>query len=206
MRSFVVRRRCSTAVSSSPATPRTSSRRPARKGSTSRSPTSACSPRRSSGSSRAATDSGLDGYSDACLRRVWRAQHFSWWMTSMLHRLPAPTRSSSKLQLSQLRYVSLGRRGHDARGELRRARRRWPSLDAARARANAPGRDCRRRRRSCCRDPSVGPEPPLDYPGYRSTRAARADAAARPAAARSSHELDRAACSASDASSEPTPT
>src|SRR5205807_6701105 len=30
----------------------------------------------------------LDAYSDACLRRVWRAQHFSWWMTSMVHRLP----------------------------------------------------------------------------------------------------------------------
>ena len=28
----------------------------------------------------------LDGYSAACLRRVWRAEHFSWWMTSMLHR------------------------------------------------------------------------------------------------------------------------
>ena len=28
----------------------------------------------------------LDGYSDACLRRVWRAEHFSWWMTSLLHR------------------------------------------------------------------------------------------------------------------------
>ena len=29
----------------------------------------------------------LDAYSDACLRRVWRAEHFSWWMTSMLHRV-----------------------------------------------------------------------------------------------------------------------
>ena len=31
----------------------------------------------------------LDAYSDACLRRVWRAEHFSWWMTSMLHRAEA---------------------------------------------------------------------------------------------------------------------
>ncbi len=29
---------------------------------------------------------GLDGYSEKCLKRVWRAQHFSWWMTTMLHR------------------------------------------------------------------------------------------------------------------------
>src|SRR5260370_24909325 len=28
----------------------------------------------------------LDGYSDTCLRRIWRAQRLSWWMTSMLHR------------------------------------------------------------------------------------------------------------------------
>ena len=29
-----------------------------------------------------------------CLRRVWRAEHFSWWMTSMLHRFPTTTRAS----------------------------------------------------------------------------------------------------------------
>jgi p-hydroxybenzoate 3-monooxygenase len=49
---------------------------------------------------------GLDGYSDACLRRVWRAQHFSWWMTSMLHRLPGDDPSDLALQLSQLRSVA----------------------------------------------------------------------------------------------------
>jgi p-hydroxybenzoate 3-monooxygenase len=49
--------------------------------------------------------SGLDGYSDACLRRVWRAEHFSWWMTSMLHRLPGDDPFDLELQLAQLRYV-----------------------------------------------------------------------------------------------------
>jgi p-hydroxybenzoate 3-monooxygenase len=29
--------------------------------------------------------SGLDAYSSTCLRRVWRAEHFSWWITTMLH-------------------------------------------------------------------------------------------------------------------------
>jgi p-hydroxybenzoate 3-monooxygenase len=48
----------------------------------------------------------LDGYSDACLRRVWRAEHFSWWMTSMLHRLPDGDEFDGQLQLSQLRYVT----------------------------------------------------------------------------------------------------
>ena len=47
----------------------------------------------------------LDAYSDTCLRRAWRAEHFSWWMTSMLHRLPDADPFDLKLQLSQLRYV-----------------------------------------------------------------------------------------------------
>jgi p-hydroxybenzoate 3-monooxygenase len=48
----------------------------------------------------------LDGYSSACLRRVWRAQHFSWWMTSMLHLMPGGDAFDDGLQLSQLRYVT----------------------------------------------------------------------------------------------------
>jgi p-hydroxybenzoate 3-monooxygenase len=49
---------------------------------------------------------GLDGYSDACLRRVWRAEHFSWWMTSMLHKFEGDDQFDTKLQLSQLSYVT----------------------------------------------------------------------------------------------------
>jgi p-hydroxybenzoate 3-monooxygenase len=48
---------------------------------------------------------GLDGYSDRCLRRVWRAQHFSWWMTSMLHVDPDDDAYGAELARSQLRYV-----------------------------------------------------------------------------------------------------
>ncbi len=47
----------------------------------------------------------LDAYSDTCLRRVWRAEHFSWWMTSMLHRSPSGDPFEQKLQLAQLRNV-----------------------------------------------------------------------------------------------------
>jgi p-hydroxybenzoate 3-monooxygenase len=50
--------------------------------------------------------SGLDGYSATCLRRIWRAEHFSWWMTSMLHRSPDGDPFDLRLQLSQLRYVT----------------------------------------------------------------------------------------------------
>jgi p-hydroxybenzoate 3-monooxygenase len=54
------------------------------------------------------TSSGelLAAYSANCLRRVWRAEHFSWWMTSMLHRPPGDDPFDLKLQLSQLRYVA----------------------------------------------------------------------------------------------------
>jgi p-hydroxybenzoate 3-monooxygenase len=48
----------------------------------------------------------LDGYSERCLRRVWRAEHFSWWMTSMLHLAPDADPFEQRLQLSQLRYVT----------------------------------------------------------------------------------------------------
>jgi p-hydroxybenzoate 3-monooxygenase len=46
----------------------------------------------------------LDAYSERCLRRVWRVQHFSWWMTQMLHRLTGDP-FEAKLQRSQLDYV-----------------------------------------------------------------------------------------------------
>ncbi len=48
----------------------------------------------------------LDGYSAQCLRRVWRAEHFSWWMTTMLHRPPDADPFGIQLQLAQLRYVT----------------------------------------------------------------------------------------------------
>jgi p-hydroxybenzoate 3-monooxygenase len=48
-------------------------------------------------------------YSATCLARVWRATHFSWWMTSMLHRTPGADSMDEQLQLSQLRYVTSSR-------------------------------------------------------------------------------------------------
>jgi p-hydroxybenzoate 3-monooxygenase len=47
----------------------------------------------------------LAAYSATCLRRVWRAEHFSWWMTSMLHRFPDADDFQHNLQLAQLRYT-----------------------------------------------------------------------------------------------------
>jgi p-hydroxybenzoate 3-monooxygenase len=47
----------------------------------------------------------LEGYSAKCLRRVWRAEHFSWWMTTMLHHAAGEDTFQQHLQRSQLDYV-----------------------------------------------------------------------------------------------------
>jgi p-hydroxybenzoate 3-monooxygenase len=48
----------------------------------------------------------LERYSETCLPRVWQAQRFSWWMTSMLHRFDDGGAYQQRLQLAELRYVT----------------------------------------------------------------------------------------------------
>ena len=47
----------------------------------------------------------LEAHSTTCLRRVWRAEHFSWWMTSMLHRFPDDDPFQQRMQRAQLEYT-----------------------------------------------------------------------------------------------------
>jgi p-hydroxybenzoate 3-monooxygenase len=51
----------------------------------------------------------LEQYSATALRRVWRSEHFSWWMTSMLHRFHDDTPFHHRLQLAELDYVTRSR-------------------------------------------------------------------------------------------------
>jgi p-hydroxybenzoate 3-monooxygenase len=51
----------------------------------------------------------LDRYSEICLRRVWKVQRFSWWMTSMLHRFPDENPFDQRRQLAELDYVTSSR-------------------------------------------------------------------------------------------------
>jgi p-hydroxybenzoate 3-monooxygenase len=51
----------------------------------------------------------LERYSAICLRRVWRAQHFSWWMTSMLHRAESGDGFDYKRQMAELEHVTTSR-------------------------------------------------------------------------------------------------
>jgi p-hydroxybenzoate 3-monooxygenase len=51
----------------------------------------------------------LDRYSATCLRRVWKVQRFSWWMTSMLHRFPDENPFDHRRQIAELDYVTSSR-------------------------------------------------------------------------------------------------
>jgi flavin-dependent dehydrogenase len=51
----------------------------------------------------------MDRYSEICLRRCWKVQHFSWWMTSMLHRIPGESAFDRQRQLAELDYVTTSR-------------------------------------------------------------------------------------------------
>jgi p-hydroxybenzoate 3-monooxygenase len=51
----------------------------------------------------------LDSYSEIVLRRVWKAQRFSWWMTSMLHRFDSDNAFDERRQIAELDYVTSSR-------------------------------------------------------------------------------------------------
>ncbi|MGC2779179.1 MAG: 4-hydroxybenzoate 3-monooxygenase [Bradyrhizobium sp.] len=50
-------------------------------------------------------DTGIDGYSQRALARIWKAQRFSWWMTTLLHRFPDRLSYDDKLQDTELAYL-----------------------------------------------------------------------------------------------------
>ncbi len=53
----------------------------------------------------------LDAWEATCLRRIWRAQRFSWWMTSMLHRFPDRDDFGYRIQLAEIDYVTSSEAG-----------------------------------------------------------------------------------------------
>jgi len=68
----------------------------------------------------------LDAYSDRALQRVWRAQHFSYWMTTMLHRLPDASDFDVRRQIGELTSVVTSRAGSTYLAE---AYTGWPKRD-----------------------------------------------------------------------------
>ncbi|WP_309678141.1 4-hydroxybenzoate 3-monooxygenase [Polaromonas sp.] len=53
----------------------------------------------------AGSRTGLDHYSDTCLRRVWKAVRFSWWFTSLMHKFPDTGGFGQKVQHAELDYL-----------------------------------------------------------------------------------------------------
>ena len=62
-------------------------------------------------------DSGLDGYSAKALARVWKAQRFSWWMTTALHRFPENSAYEDRLQDAELAYLFSSERAMSSAAE-----------------------------------------------------------------------------------------
>jgi len=54
---------------------------------------------------------GIDRYSEVSLRRVWKAERFSWWMTSLMHRFPESGDFDRKVQEAELDYLVHSRAG-----------------------------------------------------------------------------------------------
>jgi len=48
---------------------------------------------------------GIDHYSDKCLRRIWKAERFSWWFTGLMHKFPEQGAIGQKLQRAELDYL-----------------------------------------------------------------------------------------------------
>lgn len=53
----------------------------------------------------AGSPAGIDAYSEKCLRRIWKAERFSWWFTSLMHRKAEGSSFSERLQLAELDYI-----------------------------------------------------------------------------------------------------
>ncbi len=52
------------------------------------------------------SDAGLDAYSDNCLRRIWKAERFSWWMTNLMHTFPENGPFGAMMQDAELDYLA----------------------------------------------------------------------------------------------------
>jgi p-hydroxybenzoate 3-monooxygenase len=51
------------------------------------------------------SSAGIDSYSQRCLRRIWRAERFSWWFTSLMHKFPETGAFGQKMQAAELDYL-----------------------------------------------------------------------------------------------------
>ena len=63
------------------------------------------------------SQAGIDAYSERCLARIWNAERFSWWMTSLMHRFPEASDFETKVQAAELGYLVRSSAGATALAE-----------------------------------------------------------------------------------------
>lgn len=63
------------------------------------------------------SEAGIDAYSQKALARVWKAERFSWWMTSVLHRFPDTDDFSARIQRAELEYLISSKAATDSLSE-----------------------------------------------------------------------------------------
>jgi p-hydroxybenzoate 3-monooxygenase len=51
------------------------------------------------------SEAGIDRYSELALKRIWRAERFSWWFTQLMHRFPGDPEITAKFQRAELDYL-----------------------------------------------------------------------------------------------------
>lgn len=63
------------------------------------------------------SDAGIDSYSQRCLRRIWKAERFSWWLTNLMHRFPDTDGFGQRVQEAELDYLVNSRAASTALAE-----------------------------------------------------------------------------------------
>jgi len=63
------------------------------------------------------SSAGIDSYSEKALRRVWKAERFSWWFSSLLHRYPDQSEFDLKIQISELEFLRSNEAAQQAMAE-----------------------------------------------------------------------------------------
>ena len=66
---------------------------------------------------RSGDESGLKAYSGKALRRIWKAERFSWWMTTLMHRFPDDSPFGMKVQQAELDYLTSSKAAMTAMAE-----------------------------------------------------------------------------------------
>jgi p-hydroxybenzoate 3-monooxygenase len=66
---------------------------------------------------RERSDAGIENYSQRCLRRIWKAERFSWWLTNLMHRFPDTDGFGQRVQEAELDYLVNSRAASTALAE-----------------------------------------------------------------------------------------